>query len=325
MQNLVVLAKNPAPSGAYCGYLAAGDGLRLRYALWEANLSPRMGTVCLFGGRTEFIEKYFEVVADLRRRGFAVATMDWRGQGGSDRELDDPRKGHINDFAKFDDDLGRFMRQIVLPDCPPPYYGLAHSMGGNILLRAAARPDIWYEKMVLTAPMVRLNPKSLPFSRGTSAAIAKLASVVGARHRYVFNGTGDAGETWAFEGNTVTTDRERFNRNNAIVAKSPELGLGSPTFGWMKAAFASMDMIARPEHIAAIKVPILFVLAGDDPIADSQAIEDYASRLKMARSITLPYARHEILQERDEIRQQFWAAFDAFMGVGVIAATSLSG
>ena len=46
-------------------------------------------------------------------------------------------------------------------------------------------------------------------------------------------------------------------------------------------------------------------------------IEDYATRLKLARSITIPYARHEILQERDDLRQQFWAAFDAFAGVGV--------
>ena len=33
------------------------------------------------------IEKYFEVVGELRRRGFAVAVLDWRGQGGSSRLL----------------------------------------------------------------------------------------------------------------------------------------------------------------------------------------------------------------------------------------------
>ena len=47
----------------------------------------RKGTVCVFPGRAEFIEKYFEVVRDLRARGFAVATIDWRGQGLSDRAL----------------------------------------------------------------------------------------------------------------------------------------------------------------------------------------------------------------------------------------------
>ena len=67
--DLVALAKNPAPSGATTGILKSPSGMRLRYARWEATRPPRRGTVCVFHGRGEFIEKYFEVVADLRRRG----------------------------------------------------------------------------------------------------------------------------------------------------------------------------------------------------------------------------------------------------------------
>jgi len=314
MGRLVGLAKNPVPSGAVVGALKAFDGRELRYARWEANQSPKLGTVCLFGGRTEFIEKYFEAVADLRRRGFAVATMDWRGQGGSDRLLPNPRKGHVRDFADFDADLNQFMREIVLPDCPPPYVGLAHSMGGNILLRAAIRPNLWFEKIVLSAPMIRINRKSLPTARPMAKLASGIMALFGASTAYVPGGSDDYGETWPFEGNAITTDRERYWRNNAIVAAEPALGLGSPTYGWMHSAFASMRMITRPEHLAAIRVPLLFVLGGDDSIADSPLVEDYASRLKLARSITVPYARHEILQERDDLRQQFWAAFDAFAG-----------
>ena len=97
------------------------DGVQLRHARWDATRGPRRGTVCLFQGRGEFIEKYFEVIADLRRRGFAVATMDWRGQGGSTRLLANPRKGHVRSFAEFDRDLAHFMQEVVLPDCPAPY------------------------------------------------------------------------------------------------------------------------------------------------------------------------------------------------------------
>ena len=128
---LVTLAKNPVPSGATVGAFRGHDGTELRYARWDATRMPRRGTVCLFGGRAEFIEKYFEVVADLRRRGFAVATMDWRGQGGSQRMLANPRKGHVRGFWEYDRDLIRFMKDIVLPDCPPPFIGLAHSMGAT--------------------------------------------------------------------------------------------------------------------------------------------------------------------------------------------------
>ena len=136
---LVALAKNPVPSGATTGYFQVS---RRRSCASRAGRrrGPRRGTVCLFQGRGEFIEKYFEVVADLRRRGFAVATMDWRGQGGSSRMLSNPRKGHVRSFAEYDQDLAHFMKEIVLPDCPPPYIALAHSMGGHILLRNATMP-----------------------------------------------------------------------------------------------------------------------------------------------------------------------------------------
>jgi len=45
----------------------------------------------------------------------------------------------------------------------------------------------------------------------------------------------------------------------------------------------------------------------------SKAIEDLASRLRAGSQLVLRGSRHEILQERDSIREQFWAAFDAFI------------
>ena len=86
---LFALARNPVPSGAVVGTFAGYDGKPLRFARFAATRGPRRGTVCLFTGFTEFIEKYFEMIADLRRRGFAVAAMDWRGQGGSWRAVTD--------------------------------------------------------------------------------------------------------------------------------------------------------------------------------------------------------------------------------------------
>src|SRR5215470_8369141 len=156
---LVALAKNPAPSGATTGIFKSSGGMKLRFARWEPTRPPKRGTVCVFQGRGEFIEKYFEVIADLRRRGFAVAAMDWRGQGGSDRLLNNPRKGHVRSFRDFDRDLAAFMKAIVLPDCPPPYVALAHSMGGHILLRNAVLPSSWFSRMVLSAPMIAISPK----------------------------------------------------------------------------------------------------------------------------------------------------------------------
>src|SRR5215468_4048683 len=158
---LVALAKNPAPSGATTGTFKSSGGVKLRFARWEPTRPPNRGTVCVFQGRSEYIEKYFEVVADLRRRGFSVATMDWRGQGGSQRQLSNARKGYVRSFAEYDQDLAHFMKEIVLPDCQPPFIALAHSMGGHVLLRNAASPASWFTRMVLCAPMLDIAREEL--------------------------------------------------------------------------------------------------------------------------------------------------------------------
>ena len=163
---LVSIPANPVPEGAVMGVLKTPDGKFIRFARWPPP-SERKGTVCVFHGRIEFIEKYFEVVRDLNARGFAVATLDWRGQGLSDRMLGERRKGHVANFAEYDTDLEAFMRDVVLPDCPPPLFGLANSMGAAVLIRAAARGHRWFERLVLCAPMIRLtNIPMLPVVSG---------------------------------------------------------------------------------------------------------------------------------------------------------------
>jgi lysophospholipase len=311
--DLVALAKNPVPSGAMTGTFKGHDKLPLRFARWDATRGPRKGTVCLFQGRGEFIEKYFEVVADLRRRGFAVATMDWRGQGGSGRMLANPRKGHVRSFADFDRDLALFMKEIVLPDCPPPYIAMAHSMGGHILLRNAVLPSSWFARMVLSAPMIAISPKMLSaptFSR----LYAEVACGIGLGSLYAPGGSDASLESEPFEGNTLTSDPERYARNRMVIETEPRLGLGSPTVGWLRAALRSIAQLTAPDYPHRVQVPLLLFAAGSDTIVSTTTIEEFAQRLKVGAHVLIPQARHEILQETDEIRKDFWATFDAYVG-----------
>ncbi|WP_204328396.1 alpha/beta hydrolase, partial [Stenotrophomonas maltophilia] len=68
---------------------------------WPTGRVGAKGTVCLLQGRAEFIEKYYETIGDLRRRGFAVVAFDWRGQGESARDVADPHKGHVGRFGHY--------------------------------------------------------------------------------------------------------------------------------------------------------------------------------------------------------------------------------
>ena len=313
---LIGNTRNPVPNGAVAGYFTARDGQSIRYARWDTTAERRIGTVCLFQGRAEFIEKYFETVTDLRRRGFAVATMDWRGQGGSSRLLKNPLKGHAESFSHFDEDVRRFMAGVVLPDCPPPYYCLAHSMGGHLALRLAQTKVSWWDRMALTAPMIQFA--GTEFQNSARRAAAEVLTLVGAGDAFIpkrkarlWNGI-PAGDS------PLTSDRLRYERAQDVLRAAPELAVGSPTIGWVAAACSSISVINSPAFMESIKVPILIIAAGNDEIVSTAAIERYASRIKTCARIVIAGAKHEILQERDQFRDQFWAAFDAFVPGSVL-------
>jgi lysophospholipase len=316
----VQMARNPVPSGPIVGTFAGHDGLPLRFARWDATRGPRRGTACVFTGRAETLEKYFETIADLRRRGYAVAIHDWRGQGGSARELPDPRMGHVRRFEDYDADLIRFMKDVVLPDSPPPYIALAHSMGGNILLRNSIVAGSWFDRMVLSAPMIAFNDAKIGYPQGLARAYAELLGIGPLGRRYVLGGGPEPLEAKGFEDNILTSDAERFQRNRQLLEHAPHLALGSPTVAWLRAAYRSIALLTDPEFASRVRIPLLLVAAGDDRIVSSLAIEQFASRLKIGARVVIAGSRHEVLQERDEIRQRFWAAFDAYLGVGTAAA-----
>src|SRR2546430_10261856 len=184
---LVSIPSNRFTEGVVSGAIQAPAGAELRFARW-APPAGRKGTVCVFPGRTEQIEKYFETVRDLRDRGFAVAMIDWRGQGHSSRCLRDPRKGYVRDFADYEVDVETFVQQVVLPDCPPPYFALAHSMGGAVMLRIAHAGKRWFDRMVLSAPMIDLPGRR---TRRPARPLLHLVRLAGQGGRYIPGG-GDA-------------------------------------------------------------------------------------------------------------------------------------
>jgi lysophospholipase len=307
--DLVATPGNPLPPGIVAGRLRTSDGVNLRYA----RVPPpegRKGTVCVFQGRAEFIEKYFEVANDLRARGFSVTLLDWRGQGLSDRPLADRRKGHVWDFAEYDRDIEVLMREVVLPDCPPPFFALAHSMGGTILLRAAEQNRRWFSRTVLSAPMLGLPGR--PGSKAAQATARWLRRLGGGRS-YVPSGGASAVFTQPFADNPLTSDPVRYARSTRIVEASPDLALGSPTVGWLAAAYDQMAAFADPACALRIRHPLLIVAAGLDRVVSNATIEQFAMRLRTGAHVVVPGARHEILMERDVYRTQFWAAFDSFV------------
>ncbi|MBL8572576.1 MAG: alpha/beta hydrolase [Hyphomicrobiaceae bacterium] len=303
---------NPLPPGGKAVAIDTSDRRRLRAArfLPEAGGQIR-GTVVVLQGRTEFIEKYAETIADLLARRFAVVLFDWRGQGGSERLLNDPQRGFVEDFREYDRDFEAVVKQLVLPDCPPPYFALAHSTGGNVFLRMEPVMRHRFSRAVLTAPLLGLGDYGAP--QGVIEAVAGVFEVLGLGDRYVLGGGPHTISRMAFEGNPLTSDAGRFARFHAIANAAEHLSIGAATWTWVKAACRSMAFVTDPVRATGCRTPMLIIESDADRIVSRAAIEAVLPHLRLARRLIIPGARHEILMERDSLRAQFWAAFDAFV------------
>ncbi len=318
---LVATPENPVPDGAVLVGLTTQDGAQLRAARWAWSSAPR-GTVVVLPGRAEFIEKYFETISELLARDFAVVALDWRGQGLSERQLRNRRKSHIDDFEIYERDLVALKEQVLEALCPRPWFALGHCMAAAILIQQTRAGRSPFARIVVTSPMIDLY--RLPLKAGARILVEGL-DIAGFGGAFVPGGRGRPVFLQSFAETVLTSDPIRHARTAAILKAAPELGVGDPTIGWANAAFRLMRQFEDADYPRRTLTPILVIAAGADRVVSTSATELFAGRLKAGRFITLPYARHDILMERDLFRTQFWAAFDAFIpGVEDRLATSLA-
>ena len=74
-----------------------------------------------------------------------------------------------------------------------------------------------------------------------------------------------------------------------------------------------MQQAADPAFGPSVRVPALIVAGSLDVVVSLRAIERLAGELRAGAQVVIPGARHELLMERDSLREQFLAAFDAFI------------
>ena len=294
---------NDIPEGAEEHWLEGRGGVKVRVLTAPATRSPARGSVIVAPGRTEFIEKYFEVIRELQARGFAVFCIDWRGQGLSGREVENGQKGH---FVSFDDpvnDLSTALK-LLAAKLPRPHIGLAHSMGGAILLRALLTRRVELDAAAFSAPMWGIAGLS-----DLAKKYARFMVALGLGQTFAPS----VDKKWKrenFKKNPVTHDKERHARCQGLVTEEPRLALAGPTIGWVAAAADVTESFQAPGALAHVRIPVLIATAGEEQLVDNASHPIVANALPQARHITIAGAKHEILMERDEFRALFWQAFD---------------
>ena len=295
------------PEGGAAWWLTAADGVRIRIGAW--NRAGSRGTVLLFPGRTEYIEKYGRAAADLAACGYATLVIDWRGQGLSDRLLDDPMPGHVHHFADYQLDVAAMTDAARRLDLPRPWHLLAHSMGGGIGLRAVML-GLDVQDCAFSSPMWGI--KMADALRPVAWSLSWSSRQLGMSHFYA---PGTAGEhyvlTEPFETNKLTNDPEMYDYMARQLRAHPELGLGGPSLRWLHEALReTRDLARRPSP----DLPCLTILGSDEQIVDVPRVLERMARWPGGHLEMVEGGRHETLMDTPETRARLFTLLCRFYG-----------
>ena len=289
-----------APHGGATCWARTRDGLHLRIAVWPKG---DRGTVLLFPGRTEYLEKYGPAAGEFAARGFTMITLDWRGQGLADRMTADRKSGHVEHFSDYQKDVATLLSQAGQMNLPRPFYMLVHSMGGAIGLRAL-HEGLPVKAAAFSAPMwgIAMAPALRPLAWSMSWA----SRGVGLGHCIA---PGTSRESYltsvGFDENMLTSDPEVWAWMQTQIASHPDLVLAGPSLCWLYEALCDTRELSRKP---APDVPCYTALGSAEQIVDATRVHALMARWPKGRLDVIAGARHEMMMETPAIRKQFYDA-----------------
>jgi len=299
------------PDGFKWGSFANAKGADIRYGSLKADGESK-GTIVMLPGFRESVEKYFETAQEMKERGFDVWIMDWRGQGGSQRYLqDNPQKMHHEGYDEQIETLHQFTQTVVDKAPSGPMIMSAHSMGAHIGLRYLKEHEGVFDSAMLTDPMFDINTGTLP--KPLARQMAKFAKAGNYLDKYIPGGSDWSEEKNVFKDNNKTSDEARFKRSIDIVRANPDLKTGDPTYGWVYHTFQSIDILNQEDYLKEIKTPILLQISEHGNVVDKPAQERAAGLLPNCKRVDIAGAQHEIWQESDALRKGWLDKVDTFL------------
>ncbi|MGL4205661.1 MAG: alpha/beta fold hydrolase [Aeromonadaceae bacterium] len=289
------------------GEFAGVGNLPIRYVALRNPQSHR--AIVLVNGRIESYIKYQELAYELYQQGYSVYLYDHRGQGFSGRMLSDPHKGYIDHFSDYTADLKQFHDQIVMADHPSQLYLLAHSMGGTIALDYLSQYPDDFQAAVLCAPMLGIQLGAMPtwLAKFITWLMEWATLLLGLESPYA--PTQGRYDPLPFAENELTQDPLRYAHFRQVYRDYPEVQLGGPTARWLNQALSATErtMTLAPR----ITTPLLLLQAGADTVVRNDRQDEFCQNMAAAQRNcdgnqprVIAGAKHELLNETDEIRMQ---------------------
>ncbi len=303
--------RRAVPKGATINNVPGSGGWPLRCFSWPAGIEKPRGSILFQGGRGDIFEKYIETFDHWHREGWNITSFDWRGQGGSGRLSPDRHVGHATSFAPWINDLATFSERWF-KNQPGPRVIIGHSMGGHLVLRALIEKRVDPEAVVLVAPMLGFDVGLLPVS--VAAAAARFMCRIGSPERPAWKRNERPAMPGTPRQKFLTRDTDRYEDELWWKAKHPELELGPPSWAWVAESYRSTMAFGDAGVIEGIQTPVLAIGTDGDKLVSPSAIRRIAARLpKGELKMFDKQVAHEILRERDEVRDLALLAIDTFL------------
>ena len=294
------VAEGPQNAEAY--WTTTDDGLRIRVVHWPS-AGASQGTVFIFQGRTENIEKYGRAVNEFHKAGYGAFALDWRGQGLSDRLTDDRMMGHVGQFVDYQKDVAAFLKAAKELDLPKPWHLFGHSLGACVGLRALIE-GLPVSAAVFTAPLRDINLSA--FQRAAAWPLSWVAQTVGKGATYA---PGTKGESYVltteFSENRLTHDPDMYRYYQGVSKSLADQQIGGPSLGWL---FQTLWETSRLSKLVSPNTPCLTFCGAEDTIVAIPAVEHRMNRWSNGTFNLVPNARHDVLYEIEDIRRRVFGA-----------------
>ncbi|HEV2080032.1 MAG TPA: alpha/beta hydrolase [Allosphingosinicella sp.] len=305
--NYPAIDRRAHPPGASLSNWSGAGGWALRRMDWpQPDGAGARGSLIFANGRGDFVEKYLEALGHWHGRGWNITSFDWRGQGGSQGYI---RGGHLDSFDPLLDDLQSLVRDW-LEKTPAPHAIAGHSMGGHLLLRLLAERSPPIQAAVLVAPMIAINAAPVPAWIGRR--VARTLAAMGWSERRAWKHNERPAPPGSTRQGFLTSCPERYADELWWRERQPGFNLGPPSWGWLDAAYRSMESVT-PARMRAIRTPILLLGAARDRLVSPTAIRLAAKLLPDVELVMFQEAAHELLRESDPVRLEALARIDAFL------------
>lgn len=244
--------------------------VQLRYSAW---VPERAAAVLLIvHGLADHSRRYDHVGRALAAHGISTWAFDQRGHGRSGG-----RRGHADRFSQLLQDLGAFRAHVARHTDPgAPLFLLGHSLGGLVTLRYLQETPGAVVGAIVVSPWLATAMRLPRWKVGLAAVLERIAPALPV---------------------PAEIPAEYLSHDPAVVRsyRDDPLVHDRITPRLFAEVAAAMDHAGR--HANRIGIPLLFLLAGEDRIVDTERSRAVAASIDGAEVHVLDGLYHEVLNE----------------------------